>query len=189
MNVIPTYLISIKLVLVIKRAPCWHVSLSWLYPRSGLILGLPPANERRRYKVTPSLIGWAQTYYQPWRLWYASHHWYHSWCVPEFARNVSVTSHHRGQGDVTTYAKPPTPSTNPTTPATTPTRSPQPKPAKPNLFKRANTYIRQSLRNIAARLTGIRPCSIEQDIIDNLRLNTHYGHRPDTYKKTYVKFH
>ena len=29
--------------------------------RSGLILGLRPANERRRYKVTPSLIGWAQT--------------------------------------------------------------------------------------------------------------------------------
>ena len=26
-----------------------------------LILGLHPANERRRYKVTPSLIGWAQT--------------------------------------------------------------------------------------------------------------------------------
>ena len=30
-------------------------------PVSGLILGLCPANERRRYKVTPSLIGWAQT--------------------------------------------------------------------------------------------------------------------------------
>ena len=28
---------------------------------SQLILGLHPANERRRYKVTPSLIGWAQT--------------------------------------------------------------------------------------------------------------------------------
>ena len=28
---------------------------------SGMILGLRPANERRRYKVTPSLIGWAQT--------------------------------------------------------------------------------------------------------------------------------
>ena len=28
---------------------------------SGLIPGLHPANERRRYKVTPSLIGWAQT--------------------------------------------------------------------------------------------------------------------------------
>ena len=28
---------------------------------SGLILSLRPANERRRYKVTPSLIGWAQT--------------------------------------------------------------------------------------------------------------------------------
>ena len=28
---------------------------------TGLILGLRPVNERRRYKVTPSLIGWAQT--------------------------------------------------------------------------------------------------------------------------------
>ena len=28
---------------------------------SGLILGLRPANERRRYFVTTSLIGWAQT--------------------------------------------------------------------------------------------------------------------------------
>ena len=28
---------------------------------SGLILGLCTTNERRRYKVTPSLIGWAQT--------------------------------------------------------------------------------------------------------------------------------
>ena len=33
---------------------------------TGLILGLRPANERRRYKVTPSLIGWAQTYNRPW---------------------------------------------------------------------------------------------------------------------------
>ena len=31
------------------------------YQVTGLILGLHPANERRRYKVTPSLIGWAQT--------------------------------------------------------------------------------------------------------------------------------
>ena len=28
---------------------------------TGLTLGLRPANERRRYTVTPSLIGWAQT--------------------------------------------------------------------------------------------------------------------------------
>ena len=28
---------------------------------TGLILGLHPANEKRRYKVTPSLIGWVQT--------------------------------------------------------------------------------------------------------------------------------
>ena len=33
----------------------------------GLILGLRPANERRRYKVTPSLMGWAQTKNQPWK--------------------------------------------------------------------------------------------------------------------------
>ena len=38
-------------------APDYHVFDSI----SGLILGLHPANERRRYKVTPSLIGWAQT--------------------------------------------------------------------------------------------------------------------------------
>ena len=31
---------------------------------SGLILGLRLTNERRRYKVTPSLIGWAQTWNQ-----------------------------------------------------------------------------------------------------------------------------
>ena len=30
------------------------------YDIAGPILGLCPANERRRYKVTPSLIGWAQ---------------------------------------------------------------------------------------------------------------------------------
>ena len=31
------------------------------YESSGLILGLRPAIKRRRYKVTSSLIGWAQT--------------------------------------------------------------------------------------------------------------------------------
>ena len=34
--------------------------LYWSY-MSRLIPGLRPANERRRYKVTPSIIGWAQT--------------------------------------------------------------------------------------------------------------------------------
>ena len=33
--------------------------------QSGLIPGLRPANKRRRYKVTPSLIGSAQTSNQP----------------------------------------------------------------------------------------------------------------------------
>ena len=33
---------------------------------TGLILGLPPANERPRYYVTTSLIGLAQNQNQPW---------------------------------------------------------------------------------------------------------------------------
>ena len=36
-----------------------------LHGNTGLILGLRSANERGLYKVTPSLIGWAQTYNQP----------------------------------------------------------------------------------------------------------------------------
>ena len=32
----------------------------------GLILGLRPADKRRRYVVTTSLIGWAQTWNHPW---------------------------------------------------------------------------------------------------------------------------
>ena len=35
----------------------WNIH-SWCILISGLILGLHPANERCRYKVTPSLIGW-----------------------------------------------------------------------------------------------------------------------------------
>ena len=34
-------------------------------PHTGMILSLRPANKRRRYKVTPSLIGLAQTCNQP----------------------------------------------------------------------------------------------------------------------------
>ena len=32
---------------------------------TGLILGLQPTNERRRYKVTSSLIGWAANQESP----------------------------------------------------------------------------------------------------------------------------
>ena len=32
-----------------------------VHNKPGLILGLRPANERQRYFVTTSLIGWAQT--------------------------------------------------------------------------------------------------------------------------------
>ena len=36
-------------------------TIASIYNNTRLILGLRPANERRRYKVTTSLIGWAQT--------------------------------------------------------------------------------------------------------------------------------
>ena len=46
--------------------PKLHPELPTSLCSTGLILGLRPVNERRRYKVTRSLIGWAQTYNQPW---------------------------------------------------------------------------------------------------------------------------
>ena len=39
----------------------WHCFLVY----AGLILGLHPTDERRCYKVTPSVIGWSQTSNQP----------------------------------------------------------------------------------------------------------------------------
>ena len=39
----------------------WRIATRIVIITAGLILGLRPANERCRYKVTPSLIGWAQT--------------------------------------------------------------------------------------------------------------------------------
>ena len=43
----------------IRHRLAWR---AWAAHRdTGLIPGLCPANERRRYKVTPSLIGWVQT--------------------------------------------------------------------------------------------------------------------------------
>ena len=44
----------------------WSISSRWGRPCYRLILGLRPTNnERRRYKVTASLIGWAQAQNQP----------------------------------------------------------------------------------------------------------------------------
>ena len=55
-------------ILISRLNLFWHVSLDNNYMvecetniyNTGLILGLRPANERRRYFVTTSLIGWAQ---------------------------------------------------------------------------------------------------------------------------------
>ena len=52
------------LIRPVQRLPSILLLLKGLWVKgsdSGLILDLRPANERRRYKVTPSLIGRAQT--------------------------------------------------------------------------------------------------------------------------------
>ena len=51
---------------------------NWAWPcdqqdLSGLILGLRPTDERRRYFVTTSLIGWAQTWNRPWSMFLVWH--------------------------------------------------------------------------------------------------------------------
>ena len=48
----------------IKPNPC--TACIYSHGIIGLILGLRPANERRRYFVPTSLIGWAQAWNQPW---------------------------------------------------------------------------------------------------------------------------
>ena len=54
----------------IRLSPGIHICIGWeglilLASISRLILGLRPANNRQRNKVTPSLIGRAQTWNQP----------------------------------------------------------------------------------------------------------------------------
>ena len=45
----------------IKNIEGFFTEYYFLQYDTGLILGLRPSNERCRCKVTPSLIGWAQT--------------------------------------------------------------------------------------------------------------------------------
>ena len=47
------------------KPAAWNQAFLAHISHSELILGLRPANERRLYFVTPSLIGWAQAYNQP----------------------------------------------------------------------------------------------------------------------------
>ena len=60
----------------ISKAWCiWKKSQIWMcHMRSGLIPRLHPANERRRYKVTTSVIGWAQIQNQPCEMTCRHHH-------------------------------------------------------------------------------------------------------------------
>ena len=57
----------VQITTLCLRIPSHHQNKWWLFVNEipGLILGLHPANERQCYKVTPSLIGWAQTKNQP----------------------------------------------------------------------------------------------------------------------------
>ena len=62
----PSFLSSMRLPYRNKSACIWIAGCaSGLDTITGLILGLRPANERRRYFVTTSLSGWAQTWTQP----------------------------------------------------------------------------------------------------------------------------
>ena len=56
----PKSVMMIKKKNITMNGVCYLATIAWL------ILGLCPASERRCYKVTPSLIGWAQTSNQPW---------------------------------------------------------------------------------------------------------------------------
>ena len=54
------------------RAHSTMIILSHKSYSTGIILCMRPANERRRYIVTSSLIGWAPTYNDPW-YWHKYH--------------------------------------------------------------------------------------------------------------------
>ena len=55
-----------KLSIVADHCPAsWRTSHRALHHKSGLLLSLRQANERRRYFVTTSLTGWAQAWNQP----------------------------------------------------------------------------------------------------------------------------
>ena len=55
------YIVTVmKTQLELMMQPQRNKTQSTSLQMPGLILGLPPANERRRYIVTTSLIGWVQ---------------------------------------------------------------------------------------------------------------------------------
>ena len=69
-----------------SKSQHWH---SCNHTCPGLILGLHPTNERRRYIVTTSLIGWAQALLP-------IHHVYVSWdilCIITYSSTTSVSCH------------------------------------------------------------------------------------------------
>ena len=52
-------------MIVARASAACRIGIGLVFQESGLILGLRPANERHRYKITPSLIDWVQTKNQP----------------------------------------------------------------------------------------------------------------------------
>ena len=69
---------------------------SWYTEMSGLILGLHPANDKHCYKVTPSLIGWAQTWNQPWKC-YPKHHTFYTNLTLVFSAPLACCHTHAQQ--------------------------------------------------------------------------------------------
>ena len=77
----------------------WYHTTSQFLSYTWLILGLRPANERCHYRVTPSLIGWAQTLNQPWYISYSYHIHYvllfNSWNITDITSQMEcIISYH-----------------------------------------------------------------------------------------------
>ena len=78
---------------IYKSCKCNLIQLYSSYVSyTGIILGMGSANESRRYNVTSSLIGWAQTQFHPIILWWMSSG---GWSI--MMRNMLHTSKHRSQ--------------------------------------------------------------------------------------------
>ena len=62
-----TYISLIKATNYVYDSPQLRYNQAWIFtiqvlvPYTGINLGMRPANERRRYNVKTSLIGWAHT--------------------------------------------------------------------------------------------------------------------------------
>ena len=78
-----------------NRSISYMITAPWCLDVSGSILWMRPANERRRYIVTPSPIGWTHTQNDPWCL-------LMPWCLPQLSVTVATSLL---QGSIEQYSR------------------------------------------------------------------------------------